>query len=413
MDPTSNPPNQGAPPVIYNPRPSPSRQALAVLLNLCLLLFLVDGGVCLLDDSLSLLFNVQFLNGIRGIVVTFSFLSALIVYGLVGCTSVIPKRVFLPVALFNPVTALLGIPLLIYFYRHLLLLSWLASLLQVVIGLGLLWYLQRGPRFHWPPFPAGMLKTGRFSLLRLAVFLAANLLILLPALVVYLVFCASFAVDHFSEGFVALRPAGFTVQVKKYARNDGKAIWLVPMSHIGEPEFYRGLSQGFPQNSTILMEGVTDNENLLTNRITYKRVASSLGLAAQEKQFKPNPSQVVMADIDVDQFTPGTIGFLNLVMLIHSHGFTVENLLRILQYPQPPGFEQQLFEDLLTKRNRHLLQEIQEHLSEANTLIVPWGAAHMPEISRGIQKSGFQLAGNQEYVAIRFGKKHDKVEASP
>jgi len=235
-----------------------------------------------------------------------------------------------------------------------------------------------------------------------------NVLFIIPGVLVYLIVCAALAVNHFSDGFVALRRSGFTVQVRKYARNDGKSIWLVPMSHIGEPEFYHGLSQGFPADSTILMEGVTDRENLLTNRITYKRVASSLGLSPQEKQFKPNPSQVVRADIDVDQFSKNTIDFLNLIMLIHSRGLTVENILQVLQYPEPPGFEQRLFEDLLRKRNRHLLQEIQEELPHTRTVIVPWGAAHMPEIAREIQKSGFQLTGSEEHLAIGFHSHRSK-----
>src|SRR5438034_717532 len=44
------------------------RQPLAVLLNLCLGLFLADGLVSLLDDSLILLFGIHFVTGFRGIV---------------------------------------------------------------------------------------------------------------------------------------------------------------------------------------------------------------------------------------------------------------------------------------------------------------------------------------------------------
>jgi hypothetical protein len=54
------------------------------------------------------------------------------------------------------------------------------------------------------------------------------------------------------------------------------------MSHIGESEFYRGLSKSFPSNSISLMEGVSDTKGLLTNRISYKRMAASLGVAEQQ-----------------------------------------------------------------------------------------------------------------------------------
>ena len=176
------------------------------------------------------------------------------------------------------------------------------------------------------------------------------------------------------------------------------------MAHIGEPEFYHNLSKSFPTNSTILMEGVKDDKNLLTNRITYKRMATSLGLSQQQKEFNPSPIQIVPADIDVDQFAPSTIGFLNLVMLIHTRGLTAQNLLFLMQSSGSIEIEEQVFNDILRKRNHHLLREIRDQLSVSDQLVVPWGAAHMPEIAREIQKSGFHLESSREYVAIRFGR---------
>src|SRR5208282_3550763 len=93
------------------------------------------------------------------------------------------------------------------------------------------------------------LQPGVFSWRNLSVFLLANVFVLLPAVVFYLVVCAALAVDHFSEGFVALRPGGLTVQARKYVRNDGKTIQLFPMSHIADAAFYQKVSQSFPTNS--------------------------------------------------------------------------------------------------------------------------------------------------------------------
>jgi len=110
-----------------------------------------------------------------------------------------------------------------------------------------------------------------------------------------------------------------------------------------------------------------------------------------------------MADVDVAQFTPNTIGFLNLTMLLHSKGLTAETVLKLLRYSPPPHFEEQLFDDLLRKRNGHLLQELQARLPASEQVIIPWGVAHMPGISQGIQASGFHLAETREYTVIRFG----------
>jgi hypothetical protein len=378
------------------------RQPLAVLLNLFLGLFLADGLVALLDDSLILLFGIHFVTGFRGIVALLTLLISILVYLLMGIIPSIPKRVFIPVTLFNPAASLLVIPLLIYFYSHIQQLTWAVSLCQVIYGLSILCWLQGGFWFRRPLVGEKQPGAWVFSWQNFSVFLLVNVFVIIPAVLVYLVFCAALAVGHFSDGFVALRPAGLTVQVRKYVRDDGKTIELVPMSHVGEPEFYRKLSQSFSENSMVLMEGVTDEKNLLTNKISYKRMATSLGLGAQEKEFKPSRVRMVRADVDIEQFATSTVDFLNLVMLVHAKGVNAENVVKLMQYSPPPGFEQQLFQDLLRKRNRRLLEEIHDRLSQSENIIVPWGAAHMPELAEQIQKSGFRLHETHEYVAIRF-----------
>jgi len=378
------------------------RRLFAILLSLGLGLFLADAIVSLLDDSLILFFDIHVLTIIRGITGLFAALMAIVIYGLMGLTPIIPKRVFLPVTLFNPVAGLVAIPLLIYSHGRIQQVAWVIAFCQVLVGLSILCWVRGGFTFHWPLVAESRLGGRSFSWRNLWVFLLVNVFGLLPAVIIYLVLCAALAVNHFSEGFVALRPGGFTVQVRKYVRSDGKTIQLIPMSHVAEPAFYRMLSQSFPTNSTVLMEGITDSRNLLTNKISYKRMATSLGLAEQQREFRPSQGELVRADVDVEQFATSTIDFLNLVMLIHSQGVNTENVLKLIRYSPPPHVEEQLLDDLLRKRNRHLLEEIHIRLSQSESIIVPWGAAHIPEIAREIQKSGFRLDETQEYMVIRF-----------
>ena len=327
---------------------------------------------------------------------------ALLVYGLMGLTPMIPKRLFLPVTLFNPAAMLAMVPCSIYFYGQLLQVIWVFAMVQVIFGLGMLYCVQGGFKFRWPLVVGSQLEARGFRWRNLIVFLLANVFGLLPAIMIYLAVCASAAVGHFSEGFLALRPEGLMSQGRKYVRHDGKTIQLVPMSHIGDPDFYRKLSGSFPSNSIILMEGVTDHRHLLTNKVSYQRMAASLGVAEQAEEFEPIQGEMVRADVDLEQFSKNTIDFLNLVMLVHAKGLTAENILNLTQHPPPPGFETQLFDDLLHKRNRHLLKEINTRLAQSEMLIVPWGAAHMPEIAQEIQKAGFRLDSTQEYMVIRF-----------
>ena len=142
------------------------------------------------------------------------------------------------------------------------------------------------------------------------------------------------------------------------------------------------------------MEGVTDNRNLLTNEITYKRMASSLGLAEQQEEFNPVQVEMVMAVLDVAQFTTNTIGLLNLATLVHSRGLNTETVLKVLRFSPPPHFEEQLWDDLLTKRNRHLLDELNARLPVSEQIIVPWGVSAHAGDCRGNPGGGLPVGRN-------------------
>ena len=379
------------------------KKTLSILLSLGLGLFLVAGFVSLVDDSLVLLFGFHFLTVTSGILSSFAFLLVVVIYGLMGLTPMIPKRVFLPVILFYVAGLLVTLLILIYAYNRLLQFDWVLSFGQVILVLSLLWWLRRGSEFCRPIIEDKHLGNRRFGWWNLSGFVLVNIFGVLPAMVVYMALCAALAVNHFSEGFMALRPNGFTVQVRKYIRNDGKMIELIPMSHIGEADFYRKVSGSFPTNSIILMEGVTDRKGLITNEVSYKRAAKSLGLVEQEKAFEPSRGELVMADVDTEQFSTNTIGFLNLVMLFHSRGVNAGNILNAIQDSPTPGvLAGQVLDDLLRKRNQHLVEEIQSRLSQTDNIMVPWGVMHMPGIAGEIQKSGFRLYETREYTVIRF-----------
>jgi len=378
------------------------KNLVAILLSLCLALFLVDAVVSLLDDSLILFFGLHIFSLVRGLVAIFGALMALGVYGLIGLTPMVPKRLFLPIPLFHLALILVSFPFAIYCYGQLQQLAVGVSACQVIVGLGILYWSQGGFKLRWPLVPESRLGIRRFSWWNLSVFTLVNVFVLLPAVIVYFFFCAGMAVNHFSDGFMALHPGGITVQARKYVRSDGKAIQLFPMSHVADADFYEKVLQALPTNSIILMEGVTDEKNLLTNGISYERMADALGLAEQKKKFSPCTGEIVHADVDVDQFSPDTIACLNLVMLVHSKGLNPKNLQQLLQYSPSPQTVKLLVDDLLTRRNQHLADEIQSHLSQSENIIVPWGIAHMPGIAKEIEMSGFHLDETQEYMLIRF-----------
>src|SRR4051812_23526869 len=139
------------PPLNREPNASAgATRSILFLLSLCLGLFLADAAFSLLDQSLVIGLHSHLFTPIRGIVALFAMITAVLVYVLMGLTPIIPKRLFLPITLFNPIAELLVIPLLIYFYGQLEQLVWVTSLCQLVFALIMLYLVQGGMKFRWP-----------------------------------------------------------------------------------------------------------------------------------------------------------------------------------------------------------------------------------------------------------------------
>ena len=122
---------------------------------------------------------------------------------------------------------------------------------------------------------------------------------------------------------------------------------------------------------------------------------------------------MVRADVDVDQFSQDTIDLLNLAMLVHARGLTPGNVRKMMEYSPPDHFKKELIDDLVKKRNQHVVEEIQSRMSQTDNIMVPWGVAHMPGIANEIQKSGFRLDATQEYMVIQFhskGSQSDEIK---
>jgi hypothetical protein len=381
------------------------KQTISAILSLCLGLFIVGGAVSVFDDSLRLLWGLHLLTAISAILSFFVLLIVIVVYGLMGLTPMVPKRVFLPVTLLYAAGVLAVFPAMIYcggdWVRGGLKLDWTVSLCEVVIGLVILFWLRGGLEFRWPLVPDDDLGQRRFSWLNLSLFALVNVFVALPVVVFYFLLCGALAVSHFTGGFLTVRPCGLISQVRQYTRNDGKEIELVPMAHVADAGFYQKISESFPTNSVVLMEGVTDDKNLLKHGISYKRMAKTLGVSEQMEEFKPQGKRV-MADVDVSEFSSNTLDLLNVAMLIHANGLNADTVMKLATYSAPTNLDQEIIGDLITKRNQHLLATLQAELPQSDIIIVPWGAGHMPAIAAAIQKEGFHLTGSNDYTVIRF-----------
>lgn len=383
--------------------PSAQQGMLAPFLSLVLVIFLADAVLSLADAGL-LLLGVSLLTPFSSLVSFLNLLASAITYCAVGLVPRVPKRFFLPISLFAPGFLLL-LPLMsIYFFSKLPGIGLGIAVAQCALGFAVLSSLQTtsGMKWKWPWIRREQLNPAAFSAPRVLLFLALNAFVLLPLLVLYFCFCAHLAVDHFSGGFLELKFGGLTAVAKTYSRSDGKTVQLIPMMHVADPGFYRELSDSFPSNSIILMEGVTDVRGRLKTKLSYKKMAQSMGLKEQRDLFAPSQGTVRPADVDVDEFSRETLELLNLASRLHSQGPNVDVLRELIAKGQNPELMNLLWKDLLTLRNAHVLREVQKALKETQSVMVPWGAAHMPGLASGIEQEGFKLVGQHEYEIANF-----------
>lgn len=406
----------GTPPLLEEHRPVPAkippwRELLLFLLNIFLWFFFADAVLSVADDAAALVSPERATAAPRLIIGIFTILLGLLVYALMALTPAIPKKFFLPLKLFFPATQIACIPTFFYFYHHLPFVALVLSLIQMVFAVMMLAWIGRGRKIQFAALTDGQLGARLFSWKNSVVFVLLNGIFFL-LVITGIAASVAWTIEHFSEGFMKLRPSGMSVRVSTYERGDGKKVTLYPMGHVADAAFYRKLSQDFPSNSVVLMEGVTDEKNLLTNGISYARMARKLGLSEQHQEFKP-VGRLVRADVDVSEFSSDTIAVLNLVMLIHAKGLSWERLQPVMNYVQPDNLENMLFDDLLHKRNRHLLSELQRRLTDDAIFVIPWGAAHMPEIAHEVQKLGFRQTATEDVMIVRFRSKNSVAPASP
>src|SRR5205823_4865502 len=97
------------------------------------------------------------------------------------------------------------------------------------LGAGVLLIVAAKNEFRWPLVSQQIIGERFFSWRHLAGFLAINLFAIVPLAMIYVAFCLGLALDHYTGGFVGLRPGGLVMRARKYTREDGKTIQLIPM----------------------------------------------------------------------------------------------------------------------------------------------------------------------------------------
>ena len=392
---------------------------MRIFAKLFITLYLLDGAISLIDELCSRA-DLAFFTEARYLTAFLVLLLALMLYVMLFIDARLKKRIFVPLILFVWWCALGLWPIPLGENQSTITL--LASVVQLTLGIGAVALLRGGserlllpqedfqqPSFRW-----------RSSLSFFAIHLC-----LLPFAAVYIGMAyANIMIQQQTSGFMRLSPRGLYMQDRSYHRND-TMVRLVAMMHIGREDYYQSLAESIPgQNSIILAEGVSDEQQLLESAFNYEGLAGVFGASSQhELQFDANlidldevgasqnqsysqKPDIAMADLDISSFDAKTIEFLNVLgrTLFGQQPLSegVKEYNAWAERELTPKRLEIITNDILAKRNAELLRHLAVAVERYQTVVAPWGALHMPEIEAEVLKQGFVPGESLERLSLDF-----------
>ena len=385
--------------------------------NVYIIIFLFDAGLSLVDEVLAVYGTSYPLFSNGRLLVAFAVIAlSMVVYACLGIDRRLPKRVFLPMILYITWCSVAMWPLSGVIDRAALPL--IASVGQVATGL-LAITLLRGRVLLSPE----TFQQSAFSLRNTLSFIAVNLL-LTPFVLIYggLALTSDYLEEQ-TAGFLRISPVGIYMAERSYHR-DAKEIRLAGMIHIGKEEYYEDLAGSLSNEATIILtEGVTDRQHLLEHNFNYSKLAGVIGLSSQDKMQidghlvdLDDPGQITggregkpdigWADIDLSRFDPQTVGFLNAIgRTLFSGKPLLEALAEYSAWANEnmtPERVAGVMADIIDKRNESVIASLSKTLQHYDTIIIPWGAMHMPAIEAAILEQGFKQGEKKERMSLDF-----------
>ncbi len=364
-----------------------------------LVAFTGDAALSLLEEVVRHATGSRAILPVRNFLAWMVVLAALVVLPAMTLSPRLPPSVLAPPALFALWTVLGAAPLPAFGSGDRLSFA-LVGLQLAVVGLAF-WRIRRlsggrsfdlgATRSDAPAFsPAYSLKA--------AGILGVGGLALLAA---YLPLWLMSSLQSLTDGFVRFDLQGVSLADRRFER-DGQEVRLVGMMHIGEGDSYAALVQSFVGGSTVVLaEGVTDSEGLMEAPLSYEGVAQALGLDTQNEieayLGEPETEELTQwpvvhhADLDLSDFHPESVALLESIAGVWD-GDDPRAALRELvrRHDEDPEQWAVFREDVLTRRNLHLLGQLREALTEYERVIVPWGALHQPFVQRQTLEMGFE-----------------------
>ncbi|MBE0500385.1 MAG: hypothetical protein IBX47_03005 [Desulfuromonadales bacterium] len=388
--------------------------------NLFFTLYLVDAVVSFLHELSAAFLQTSATSTLRNLIAVALLLLALPLYISLGIDRRLPKTVIIPQTLFIVWMALGAWPIA----NTAGLFGLFAAAIQILLGL-LPFILYAGTAGSNRLLPEERFLSEFFALRNTLLFFLLQI-IFLPLFAAFMVVSvvAQYA-DQGTAGFMRLGSDGIYMEERSYSRA-GKTIRLAGMIHVGEKDFYHDLTSSKVSGKTvILLEGVTDQDHLLTVPFDYGEVAKTLGLTSQSEvefagrmidaddlkqlgaeEFVSQQPHLIRADSDLNRFSPETIELLN---RLGTQFLNNDSLPQGLQAYDSWARENVTAEtmnifmtDILHSRNEIVIAWLDQVLPLYDSVVIPWGALHMPGIEAAILERDFKLTSAKERLSLDF-----------
>jgi len=377
------------------------------LANAYLVAFAADATLSVVDDGLrALAMGGPALHSLRGSVALAVVVASALIPFLLLFVPQLPKRLFLAPIVFTLFFSFgsFGLPVPV---------EWL-SVVQLVIAAAT-FGLIRAATGHWL-LSADMLRRKGHLVARTVLAMLVTV-VALPVVAVGIVgLLLAGVLESQTAGYLDVTPAGIDVRERVLSK-DGRTVVLKAMAHYGEDDFYRTLFDGLPPKSVVLAEGLTDREKRLRGFPTAVGIAKMLGLTQQpgmgsirdRKDQAPstvsraapaNPPDIVRADVDTAEFSDDTLGLLHDLADLYA-GDVAEGIRKVVARTRadPAVFTR----ELIDKRNAHVLAIFDEKAGDYTTIVIPWGALHMPGLEAGLKERGYRVESERTRPVVRFG----------
>ena len=386
-------------------------RGLAAFGTAALALYAADGVVSLADHLLRRTAESGVLAGPRNVLARLTVLVLVAAWVALAATPRLPKRAFAAPLLVTAWWSLGAppLPLVMTSERAFDALGISCQLASAAVAFAFV--RARYGRFR---LDASRLVGPAFRLRSSIGFFALNALLLPLACAVSIVFGAAAELERVTNRFVTFHGEEIRIHERRYRRGD-REVRLVGMMHLGEASSYRDLFRGFRGPSTVVLEeGVSDGDGRLHRPLSYATAAKVLGLSTQpevkgvldeEGAEDAESPDVRNADVDLRDFRPETITFLDAAGSVWSAPSTREAIATLREFAQRDDAGALLSaanEDILTLRNRHLLEAITNALGQYRCVIVPWGALHLAAIEAALKTQDFVVEETSSRTLLRY-----------